>query len=173
MRYVTLAVAIGLLVIGIGAYKAQAAQGKATREGRLDHGVGIVSTMKLAPAPRTEALMSAHAQYVATKEQERQKQEQERQDREAIERFGDWGPDLVRAAGEYGQDPAGLYRVMICESKGDAYADNGWCKGLFQFDPGTWAGTPFGEQDIFDGNAQIEAAAWMFAQARQNEWTCY
>jgi len=173
MRYVTLAVAIGLLVIGISAYSANAAQGKATKSGRLDHGVVIMSTMKLAPAPRMDALTSAHAQYAAVKEQERLRQEQERQDREAIERFGEWGPDLVRAAAEYGQDPAVLYRVMICESRGDQFADNGICKGLFQFNPGTWAGTPFGGQDIFDGKAQIKGAAWMFAQGRQNEWTCY
>lgn len=180
MRYVTLAVAIGLLVIGISAYTATAAQGKAAKDSRLDHGVGIVSAKLITPPSRIEALTAARGQYVAVKEQERQRQEQERlrleqerQDREATERFGFWGPDLVRAAAQYGQDPAELYRVMLCESGGDQYADNGVCKGLFQFNPGTWAGTPYGGSDIFDGHAQIWAAAWMWSQGRQYEWTCF
>ena len=38
---------------------------------------------------------------------------------------------------------------MIWESGGDSNADNGVCKGLFQFNPGTWSGTPFGGQSIW------------------------
>jgi len=91
----------------------------------------------------------------------------------AVERYGQWGPDLLAAAAYYGQDPGELYRVMMCESRGDPYADNGICKGLFQFHPDTWAGTPYGGSDIFDGHAQVKAAAWMFGQGRANEWSCY
>ncbi len=46
----------------------------------------------------------------------------------------------------YGQDPTALHRVMLCESSGDPNADNGICKGLFQFNPGTWASTPYASQ---------------------------
>lgn len=110
--------------------------------------------------------------YSLKADQLKEKQDQQLKDQEAAGRFGPWGPDLVQAAQKYGQDPAALYRVMICESKGAPDADNGVCKGLFQFNPSTWAGTPYAGQSIFDGRAQIMAAAWMFSQGRKDEWTC-
>lgn len=116
--------------------------------------------------------MRARAVYIDQKEKERARLAEERKNAEATERFGNWGPDLIRAAEMYGQSPEDLYRVMICESRGDQYADNGICKGLFQFDPRTWANTPFGGFSIFDGQAQVYAAAWMFSQGRKGEWTC-
>jgi hypothetical protein len=97
---------------------------------------------------------------------------EQQKEQDAIERFGTWGPDLVGAAEMYGQDPAALYRTMVCESGGDPYADNGVCKGLFQFNPGTFAGTPYGGASIFDGKSQIYAAAWMWSQGRKGEWGC-
>ncbi len=112
------------------------------------------------------------AVYSAEVSQVRSRQQQQRENQEALAEYGRWGPDLMEAAHKYGQDPASLYRVMICESKGDPSADNGVCKGLFQFNPATWAGTPYGSQSIFDGHAQIMAAAWMFSQGRKSEWTC-
>ncbi|MHB1054747.1 MAG: transglycosylase SLT domain-containing protein [Thermoleophilia bacterium] len=128
--------------------------------------------LKLSVSARSDDFKRSRTVYAAQMEAEQQQRAREQQDRDAIERFGVWGPDLVRAAAMYGQDPDTLYRVMMCESKGDANADNGVCKGLFQFNPGTWAGTPFGGQSIYDGKAQIEAAAWMFSQGRTGEWTC-
>jgi soluble lytic murein transglycosylase-like protein len=110
--------------------------------------------------------------YAASIEQLQQQKEQERRNREATERFGQWGPELVEAAAMYGQDPAALYRVMSCESGGNPYADNGVNKGLFQFHPGTFAGTPYGSASIYDGHAQIFAAAWMWSQGRKGEWGC-
>lgn len=97
---------------------------------------------------------------------------QERRNLEAKERFGKWGPVLVQAAEMYGQDPGYMYSVMMCESKGDPYADNGINKGLFQFHPSTFAGTPYGGASIYDGESQIYAAAWMWSQGRIGEWTC-
>ncbi len=102
----------------------------------------------------------------------RARREKERQDAEATSRFGRWGPDLVEAAAMYGQNPAELYRVMSCESGGNPYADNGVNKGLFQFHPSTFAGTPYAGAGIFDGRAQIFAAAWMWSQGRKGEWGC-
>lgn len=172
MRYVYLAVTIGLLVLGIGSYTAQAAQAEAAGSSRLIHGLSLESMLQLSTSARSDEFRRSRVVYAAQLAAEQKQRAQEQQDRDAAERFGAWGPDLVRAAGMYGQDPAALYRVMICESKGEANADNGVCKGLFQFDPGTWAGTPYGGQSIYDGKAQVEAAAWMFSQGRKGEWTC-
>jgi hypothetical protein len=172
MRYVAMAVAIGLLVVGIGVYTAQAAQGRAAHDSRLIEWPGTGSRIVTGfPVWRTK-MEQARVVYAAQKEEERKQQEAARKRAEAIASFGEWGPDLITAAETYGQDPAALYRVMICESKGDSNADNGVCKGLFQFNPGTWAGTPFGGQSIYDGHAQVQAAAWMWSQGRKGEWTC-
>ncbi len=83
-----------------------------------------------------------------------------------------WWPAIEEAAAQYGQSPQALYRVMICESTGNANADNGICKGLFQFNPRTWASTPYGRESIWNGRAQAFAAAWMWASGRKSEWSC-
>ena len=172
MRYVAMAVALGLLVVGIGVYTAQAAQGRATHDSRLIVWPGRESALSASIPARGTRLVNARVAYSTLVEEQRKQQEAARMREEALQSYGEWGPDLVEAAEQYGQDPAALYRVMICESKGDASADNGVCKGLFQFNPGTWAGTPFGGQSIYDGHAQIRAAAWMWSQGRKGEWTC-
>lgn len=172
MRYVAMAVAIGLLVVGIGVYTAQAAQGKAVRNSRLIEWPGVENGISVTVPSWTNRLEQARVTYAALAEEERKKQEGELKRQDAVARFGEWGPYLVEAAEAYGQDPAELYRVMICESGGDPNADNGVCKGLFQFNPGTWAGTPFGGQSINDPHAQAMAAAWMWSQGRKGEWTC-
>lgn len=172
MRYVAMVVLFVLMFAGAGVYTAQSAQGKAAHNSRLIEWPGRESSITYS-FPRLKARMDqARINYSGLKEDERKQQEQARKNQLATEQFGEWGPYLVEAAEAYGQDPAALYRVMICESTGDSNADNGVCKGLFQFNPGTWAGTPFGDQDIFDGQAQIKAAAWMWSQGRKGEWTC-
>ncbi|MCL6106920.1 MAG: transglycosylase SLT domain-containing protein [Actinobacteria bacterium] len=164
MRNVSLVVATGLLVLGIYALAAQAAQGLEMAGARMSQ-PGIARTV---PINQIETKQMEARQQAA----EQAKQRQIQQSQEAVAQFGQWGPDLVEAAAAYGQNPATLYRVMICESGGDPNADNGICKGLFQFNPGTWAGTPYGGDNIFDGHAQAMAAAWMFAQGRKDEWVC-
>ena len=165
MRYVAMAVAIGLLVVGIGIYTAQAAQGQAVFNSRLIVWPGTQNGIAVTVPALMNRVEQARAIYVAQQEGELKRQD-------AVARFGQWGPYLVEAAEAYGQDPAELYRVMLCESRGDPNADNGVCKGLFQFNPGTWAGTPFGGQSIYDARAQTMAAAWMWSQGRKGEWTC-
>ncbi len=172
MRYVAMAVAIGLLVVGIGVYTAQAAQGRAAHNSRLIEWPGREYKLSSSVPVWKNKLEMARVTYATQKEQERQQQEAARKRAEAVASFGEWGPDLVEAAEMYGQDPAALYRVMICESGGDSNADNGVCKGLFQFNPGTWASTPYGGASIYDGHAQVKAAAWMWSQGRKGEWTC-
>lgn len=68
---------------------------------------------------------------------------------------------------------AWLLRVPSCESTWNPYAVSaGGHKGLYQFDPGTWAGTPYGHRSIFSAFWQPYAAAWMLRQGRVGEWSC-
>lgn len=96
---------------------------------------------------------------------------------------GDGGTDYTRdeivqiiyaAADQYGQPRADMLRVAGCESVLDPNAVNPYsnASGLFQFLPSTWATTPYANEDIFDPVANAEAAAWMWANGRRNEWVC-
>lgn len=79
--------------------------------------------------------------------------------------FGPLGPGAVAWAN----------RVSACESGGNATAQNpSGATGLFQFMPSTFAGTPQGQSgaSIADPNASAAAAAWMYSQGRQGEWSC-
>ena len=81
---------------------------------------------------------------------------------------------IYAAADKYGQSREDMLRVARCESDLVPSAVNGpgGSYGLFQFKPGTWLGTPFGEYDVFDPRANANAAAWMWAQGRRREWVC-
>ncbi len=61
-----------------------------------------------------------------------------------------------------------------CESQFEPEAVNPVTgdSGLFQFNPGTWLTTPYGEYDIFDPRASAYAAGWMWSVGRRNEWVC-
>ncbi|MFT4038765.1 MAG: SH3 domain-containing protein [Thermomicrobiales bacterium] len=77
------------------------------------------------------------------------------------------------AADKYGQDRGAMLRVATCESNLDPYAVNpSGSYGLFQFIRSTWKSTPYGDQDIFDPQANANAAAWMWKQGRKSEWVC-
>lgn len=173
MLYVKVAVAFGLLVIGLPASMvAHAVKDMATPDIRRAQGIAYNQTaadseaVEMSRAARERPIKEARNRLL-----QRQKA-LEQKNSNAIASYGEWGPRLVEASELYGQDPGSLYRVMMCESKGDANADNGVNKGLFQFHPGTWAGTPYGSSSIYDGNAQIMAAAWMWSQGRKGEWGC-
>lgn len=81
---------------------------------------------------------------------------------------------IYAAADEYGQPRADMLRVARCESVLDPNAVNPYsnASGLFQFLPGTWATTPFANENIFDPVANANAAGWMWSVGRRNEWTC-
>jgi uncharacterized protein YgiM (DUF1202 family) len=81
---------------------------------------------------------------------------------------------IFAAADRYGQPREDMLRVARCESDLVPTAVNarGGSYGLFQFKPGTWLGTPYGEYDIFDPRASANAAAWMWSQGRRREWVC-
>lgn len=81
---------------------------------------------------------------------------------------------IYAAADKYGQPRADMLRVAQCESVLDPNVVNpaSGVSGLFQFLPSTWATTPYADEDIFDPVANSEAAAWMWANGRRNEWHC-
>lgn len=64
-------------------------------------------------------------------------------------------------------------RVAMCESGDNPYARNAsGASGLFQIMPGTWAGTPYASQSIFNAVANARAAAWIYAHSGPGAWTC-
>lgn len=88
-------------------------------------------------------------------------------------RGGDITQIITDAALRYGQDPTDMLRVATCESGLDpGVVGAGLYHGLFQFVPSTFAGTPFGDQNIYDPYANANAAAWMWSQGRRGEWVC-
>lgn len=74
---------------------------------------------------------------------------------------GAWWGLIKDAARANGIDAGGLYRLMMVESGGDAYARNGGYCGLFQYTLSTWKGSwnPWRSAGIFDGAVQIRATA--------------
>jgi uncharacterized protein YraI len=80
---------------------------------------------------------------------------------------------IYDAADRYGQSRSAMLRVAECESNLDPYAVNpSGSYGLFQFIRSTWESTPFGNKDIFDPEANANAAAWMWSEGRKSEWVC-
>ena len=81
---------------------------------------------------------------------------------------------IHEAADSYGQNREDMVRVARCESGLDpnAVGGGGAYHGLFQFVPSTFAGTPYGDQNIYDPWANANAAAWMWSEGRRNEWVC-
>jgi uncharacterized protein YraI len=81
---------------------------------------------------------------------------------------------IYAAADKYGQSRSAMLAVARCESLLDpnAYNPISGASGLFQFLPGTWASTPWADDDIFDARANASAAAWMWSVGRRGEWVC-
>ena len=66
-----------------------------------------------------------------------------------------------------------MWRKARCQSHLDRYARNpSGASGLFQFMPGTFAGTPFGRYSIYDPYANALAAGWMHMRGRGGAWVC-
>jgi hypothetical protein len=65
-------------------------------------------------------------------------------------------------------------RIAYCESRyhpNSVNSDSG-ASGLFQFMPGTWAGTPWAGQSPFDPVANAQAAAWLYSHYGPGRWSC-
>jgi Transglycosylase SLT domain len=84
--------------------------------------------------------------------------------------------NLIRQAfAPYGQ--AGIdwgLRVAACESgyNANAYNPAGPYYGVFQFLMSTFKATPYGNQNIFDASANVNAAAWKYGQGGAGAWGC-
>src|SRR3954463_10463540 len=77
----------------------------------------------------------------------------------------------------YPQSVDKMYRVMLCESGGNARASGGggaWL-GLFQYAPRTWRGAwnPYRASSIWDARSQIYATAKAWRLGMQRQWSCY
>ena len=81
---------------------------------------------------------------------------------------------IYEAADNYGQSREDMLRVARCESGLDpsAVGGGGAYHGLFQFVPSTFAGTPYGEYDIYDPWANANAAGWMWSEGKKSNWVC-
>lgn len=80
---------------------------------------------------------------------------------------------IYAAADRYGQSREDMLRVARCESNLDPYAVHpSGSYGLFQFIRTTWRSTPYGDQDVFNPQANANAAGWMWAHGRKSEWVC-
>jgi soluble lytic murein transglycosylase-like protein len=78
--------------------------------------------------------------------------------------FSPLGSDAVRWA----------MRVAWCESRyhPNSVNSSSGASGLFQFMPGTWAGSPWHAQSPFDPVANAQAAAWLYNKFGPQRWTC-
>jgi hypothetical protein len=79
------------------------------------------------------------------------------------------------AADRYGIDGDLLYRIGMCESGLTASSRNrggSSASGAYQFLLSTWRNTPQGHAglSVFDGKANIEAAAWKIANGGLSAW---
>jgi uncharacterized protein YraI len=80
---------------------------------------------------------------------------------------------IYSAANNYDQSRDDMLRVAQCESNLDPFAVNpSGSYGLFQFIRSTWKSTPYGDEDVFDPEANANAAAWMWSEGRKSEWVC-
>jgi hypothetical protein len=81
---------------------------------------------------------------------------------------------IYEAADSYGQSRESMLRVARCESglNPNAVGGGGAYHGLFQFVPSTFAGTPYGEYDIYDPWANANAAGWMWSEGMKSSWVC-
>jgi uncharacterized protein YraI len=80
---------------------------------------------------------------------------------------------IYAAADQHDQSRSAMLRVAECESNLNPYAVNpSGSYGLFQFIRTTWKSTPYGNEDIFDPEANANAAGWMWSQGRKSEWVC-
>jgi hypothetical protein len=82
---------------------------------------------------------------------------------------------IVKAFTPYGATAVawGL-RVARCESGYNprAYNPVGPYYGVFQFLMSTFKATPYGDQDIYDPVANVNAAAWKYSRGGAGAWGC-
>ena len=89
---------------------------------------------------------------------------------------GSFSEAIDTQCANYGCNAAQLKRIMMCESTGNANAQNGIYTGLFQFHPQTFAAysarAGLSGASIYNGYDQIATAAYMFANGEARQWEC-
>ena len=100
----------------------------------------------------------------------------EAQSKATLAQYRAWMED-ARKVHPYPQSVDKMYRVMMCESSGNAQASGGrgaWL-GLFQYAPSTWRGrwNPYRNSSIWDAKVQIYATAKAWSIGMQSHWSCY
>lgn len=133
-----------------------------TRESRASLHSLAITAMLLVPA-LFATVMSAPTAVEAASSQE-------------LTQYRAWMTE-ARKLYPYLQSVDKMYRVMICESGGNARASGGggaWL-GLFQYSPGTWRGgwNPYRKSSIWDAKSQIFATAKAWSVGMQSHWSCY
>jgi hypothetical protein len=93
-----------------------------------------------------------------------------------LEQYRAWMVE-ARQMYPYPQSIDKMYKVMMCESGGNAQASGGggrWL-GLFQYAPATWRGkwNPYRNNSIRDAKSQIFATAKAWSIGMQSHWSCY
>jgi hypothetical protein len=95
---------------------------------------------------------------------------------ETLAKYRTWMQD-ARKVHPYSESVDKMYRVMMCESTGNARAvgDRGASLGLFQYRTSTWRGkwNPYRNSSIWDPKTQIFATAKAWSIGMQSHWTCY
>ena len=94
---------------------------------------------------------------------------------------------ITNAANKYGVSIAMMVRLAKCESTYGANLRNplpvvikgvsyGHAEGIFQFLPSTWTRMStqagFGGSSVYDAYANVNVAAWAFANGAKDEWEC-
>ena len=133
-----------------------------------------VQAIRVALADRRRMVAQARASVVALAQQRRMRTASDAPSVVPARVGGrQWWPLITAAAGKYGLSAAGMFRLMMIESGGSATASNGGAfLGLYQYAPGTWAGSwnPWRHQSIFAGAAQIRATALALHLGRGPAW---
>jgi hypothetical protein len=93
-----------------------------------------------------------------------------------LDQYRAWMAD-AKAKYPYPQTLDKMWRVMMCESGGNANASGGggrWL-GLYQYAPGTWKSSwnPYRGNSIWDAKSQIYATAKAWSIGMQSHWSCY
>ena len=93
-----------------------------------------------------------------------------------LDQYRAWMAD-AKAMYPYPQSLDKMWRVMMCESGGNASASGGggrWL-GLFQYAPSTWKSkwNPYRANSIWDAKSQIYATAKAWSIGMQSHWSCY
>ena len=93
-----------------------------------------------------------------------------------LDQYRAWMAD-AKAKYPYPQSLDKMWRVMMCESSGNALASGGHGKwlGLYQYAPTTWHGSwnPYRNSSIWDAKSQIYATAKAWSIGMQSHWSCY